>query len=220
MNRPVYRGQANAQWEVKSGAVRRIEKSHDNELQQGNRKQKLKSLIRDYQKQYLINPLKVMGHTYQSDELMLAELQHHGAATQLVDFTESPLVALWFACSSSEHKEEHGKIFVTDRGSSSVWVNGRDKENKNWLSEDPQAFIYYEPDRSLGARISAQSSLFLVANPDIPEWIMRDVKVAASEKPNILKQLERLKVSEDVLFPDLQGLAKLNSASAQRELIL
>ena len=80
--------------------------------------------------------------------------------------------------------------------------------------------VYYEPDRNFGARISPQSSLFLVAKPDIPEWTMWDVKVHVSEKSNTLKQLERLRVSEDVLFPDLQGLAKLNSASAQREIIL
>ena len=45
---------------------------------------------------------------------LLAELQHYGAATCLIDFTNSALIALWFAC----HKEagKAGKVvaMVTD----------------------------------------------------------------------------------------------------------
>ena len=32
------------------------------------------------------------------DVELLAELQHYGAATHLIDFTECPRIALWFAC--------------------------------------------------------------------------------------------------------------------------
>ena len=217
MSRPVYRGQANAKWEVKSGAVRRIEESYDGVPIEDEHQ--LMGLIQEYQKQELIEPLKLMGHPVKSDELMLAELQHHGAATQLVDFTESPLVALWFACSELNQKEDKkncaaGKIFVTDIGNSLRWINGR---RRKWMSEDPrenpQEFVYYKPDQTLGARILAQSSLFLVGEPHIPKEFMKDMTVPVGEKMKILEQLERLRISESVLFADLPGLAKLNNAN-------
>ncbi len=207
MSRPVYRGQANAEWEVNSGVVRRIANAYESEYVQDD--QQLLGLIRVYQQQELIEPLKLMGHLDQSDESMLVELQHHGAATQLVDFTENPLVALWFACCDPEEGKE-GKVFVTDIGNSSVWINGRDRK---WLSEEVREYLYYEPDRSSGARISAQSSIFLVGNPHIPKEIMQSIPVPADEKRNALEQLERLKISERVLFADLPGLATLNSAN-------
>ncbi|WP_431247265.1 FRG domain-containing protein [Leifsonia xyli] len=33
-----------------------------------------------------------------SDLELLADLQHYGVATRLVDFTSNPMTALWFAC--------------------------------------------------------------------------------------------------------------------------
>ena len=57
---------------------------------------------------------------------MLSVLQHRGGATMLPDFTENPLVALWFAC---EGKPEHdGKVFVVDIGDPLTWTNGRKVE--------------------------------------------------------------------------------------------
>ncbi|EOC1425195.1 FRG domain-containing protein [Cronobacter dublinensis] len=34
----------------------------------------------------------------------MAKLQHHGAATRLMDFPRSLLVALWFACFSEPNE--------------------------------------------------------------------------------------------------------------------
>ena len=48
----------------------------------------------------------------QLDELeLLADLQHHRAATCLIDFTRNALVALWFAC---EDSTKDGKVFIVD----------------------------------------------------------------------------------------------------------
>jgi len=152
--------------------------------------------IRMYQKEALIDPLKRMGHSHQDDESMLAELQHHGAATQLVDFTESLLVALWFACcelNEGEEKED-GEVFVTDLEGLAPWINGRDRK---WLSEDRGKLIYDEPDRNLGARIAAQSNMFLVGNPHIPDnGFMNSILVFADDKLAILKHPEQLHISE------------------------
>ena len=55
--------------------------------------------------QELIETVKMRGHgdhkKLQHDLDILAELQHYGAATCLMDFTRNPLVGLWFACWNS-----------------------------------------------------------------------------------------------------------------------
>ena len=40
---------------------------------------------------------------------VMAQLQHYGAATGLIDFTESALAALWFACKDEQDKP--GRVF-------------------------------------------------------------------------------------------------------------
>ena len=55
-------------------------------------------------------PMEVMDGATLSDLQRLSVLQHQGAATGLLDFTEYPLVALWFAC--AERSDKDGKVFV------------------------------------------------------------------------------------------------------------
>ena len=68
--------------------------------------------------QELIEKARLLGHDQRngqrlSDLELLAELQHFGAATCLIDFSRNALVALWFACQqSSTGKEKNGKVFA------------------------------------------------------------------------------------------------------------
>jgi hypothetical protein len=49
--------------------------------------------------------------TQASDLYLLAELQHHGVPTRLVDVTHNPMTALWFAC---ERGDDAGVLFAFD----------------------------------------------------------------------------------------------------------
>jgi len=91
----MWRGQANMDWPMHSAAYRRLksEGAHVTELR-----------MRLYERR-LIRLAAHQGYDYEngrklSDLEVLAKLQHHGAATRLMDFSRNLLVALWFACKS------------------------------------------------------------------------------------------------------------------------
>jgi len=43
---------------------------------------------------------------------LLAQLQHHGIPTRLLDVTENPLVALYFACADRNSKDKDGEVIA------------------------------------------------------------------------------------------------------------
>ena len=109
-----FRGQADAAWKVESAAFRRLEESGGGTP---DKKQIITYLQRD-----ILEPARMNGYGSQngqrlSDLELLAELQHHGAATCLIDFTREFLIAMWFACQihkDESDKETDGKIFIVN----------------------------------------------------------------------------------------------------------
>ena len=106
-----YRGQENADWKrVESGAFRRLGKPNLS-----------KDDFINYHEDELLGPARMDGYGFEegrelSDLELLAKLQHHGAATCLIDFTRNFLVAMWFACRPHKEKgkEKNGNIFILD----------------------------------------------------------------------------------------------------------
>lgn len=68
------------------------------------------------------------------DVYLLAQLQHHGTPTRLIDVTRNPNTAAWFACQQAETKTDLGAeppgvllaIDVTDLPSLSFWKGASD----------------------------------------------------------------------------------------------
>ena len=179
MSRPVYRGQAKSSWRLQSGALRRLSDAYGDSFTDDENGQ-LKMVDRYHQDQ-LIVPMEVIDGATLSDLQRLSVLQHQGAATGLLDFTEYPLVALWFACVAKPKKD--GKVFVLDIGDPQHSRNARSNrasmDNPFDASQRPgNAIVYYEPDRSLEAlRIVAQKSVFVIGNPQIPDSCFKSVIV-------------------------------------------
>ena len=149
MSRPAYRGQAKADsWELRSGAVDRLVNAYDDHILLDEKA--LRKLVSQYHRDLILR-MEVIDGEQMPDLQRLSILQHHGGATGLLDFTESPLAALWFAC--KDEPNEDGKVFILDIGDHHVAVNGRKLSEEDLFSTEQ--VVYYEPDHSLSPRIVA-----------------------------------------------------------------
>ncbi|MBE4107803.1 FRG domain-containing protein, partial [Vibrio parahaemolyticus] len=116
----MWRGQSDIDWRLDSSAYRRLQGSTGYQSADPN-----KAMIR-YEKT-LLQHATHRGYRYEngkelSDFELLAKLQHHGAATRLVDFTRNALIGIWFAC--SENAQKSGLLVAFD----TWYLEGYEKE--------------------------------------------------------------------------------------------
>lgn len=164
-----------------------------------------------------------LEHHPSNDWDWLSICQHHGLPTRLLDWTESPLVALWFSVSQSPQRFMEYDCKPNDYGV--VWVYW--PEDKYLLKSDgayspfevkiPQ---FFKP-RTISSRISAQSG-WLCANPvnlennnfDSLESSERNklkltkFKIPWNRFQGIRFELNRYGIHYGTLFPGLDGLIK------------
>ena len=218
-----YRGQAGSQWPLHSAATRRLIKDHgsDEILRTG-----FSNVYRKYHCESLVEPARARGFDVEdgrkvSDLQLLAKLQHFRAATGLLDFTWSPLVALSFAI---EDPKCNGKLFIikTDDTLNVALISSDEKEQRLEAifspADNSPRLSYWEPTVSGDAmsRILRQRSVFIIGRPLIPEdtEITREIEIAEDDKAGLLKDLALLDVSQRSLFQDIYGFSEAASPSS------
>ncbi len=149
---------------------------------------------------------------------VLAELQHHGAATCLIDFSYSAQVALWFACGQDSKTPQHcnpphGKVLAVRKDLAKfkkITPELLKKEIDYFLKDDEMARLYQWQPRHLNNRIIAQQSIFLFGHFQFgsdEECIIQE-----GSKQDILTELREVAgITEAMLFPDFDGFARLRS---------
>ncbi len=230
-----FRGQCCSSWLLEPGIIRRIKETYTGIGQSGL----LFSLALDSTVD-LVKSARSNEHFKQKecDLNILAILQHYGAASPLLDFTHSPLVALYFACQPYEKEgaASDGKVFsinypdqirsykspmrpVSDPTEISI-------ESDLFPNEHPGIWYWNTPDNLPCARNKRQQSVFVFGwglywkyNTDRLIDDLRLIIIPSESKSSMLEELEsKYDISEQTLFSDsnchglcIYGFAQSNS---------
>ena len=168
----------------------------------------------------------------------LAVAKHHGLPTRVLDWSHSPYVALHFATAAQEHDGRDGAVWCVDYVAAHEQLPARlrealEREGSNVFTVEMLAeaagsladladlaaeewVLFFEPP-ALDARIVNQYALFsLTSTPGarLDDWLSqrpalgRRVVVPAELKHEVRDKLDQVNVTERVLFPGLDGLAR------------
>lgn len=221
-----YRGQENADWGVESGAYRRLENMSESFADEH---------FINYHEKMIIEPARMNGYGFKngrevSDLELLAELQHYGAATCLIDFTRDFLVALWFACRAykgEEKTEQDGKVFVLNTNDAQIFsslekddmgnkieailnfqTRKKEKESEEaTLHVQGPSYWYWSP-HGMNQRILRQNSLFVFGKSKIADdHIIGKIQIQKQDKEKVLEELKILGITRESLFKDMPGFA-------------
>ena len=214
----LFRGVSSADYRIDASAYRRIKKGRNGEDQQDGDFEKFLQINKD-----LIREARYRGHDRKNgrklkDLEVLAEFQHYGAATFLMDFSYNALVALWFACKeSSKDSSKDGKVvavppndpkFIGRTEEFSVITLDSLGKKIDQLSLDNKKLYQWQP-RTQNERIIAQQSIFLFGVLEIEINPDEECIIDGSSKKKIRESLKRIYgVTEDMLFPDFDGFAR------------
>lgn len=212
----VWRGQRDASWQLKSSLDRVLDNRGAEKYALAE--QLLNKFKRSTRGRRGPNPARI-----DNDSDWWALGQHHGLHTPLLDWTESPFVALYFA---------FDKELAPKSGSRCVWALS-DVEKINKIIREANAskpplsltdireptIDYVRPHSDENARLVAQSGLFtkVPLGHTVDDWIRKyqngntthgfllKIVMPDSDRPECLRTLNRMNINHMSLFPDLYG---------------
>lgn len=225
-----YRGQCCSSWPLEPGIIRRIKITYTGICQSG-----LLFRLSVENTSELLKKARANRHFKKNecDLNILAILQHYDAATPLLDFSNDPLVALYFACQPCKDNEAEpdGKIFCINyskqiRSGSLPFRPVTDPsliniESALEPSSNPGIWHWKTPDYLPCKRSEKQQSVFVFGwglywkyKTDRLIDELKILVISAENKKTILKELEeKYDISEQTLFPDIHGFAQSNSSN-------
>ena len=139
--------------------------------------------------------------TIPSSELeWLVLAQHHGLPTRLLDWSLSPIVALFFAVQSNSKTD--GAVYIHDKRSFKQEHDINISTLKNVTAFFPS---------HVSPRLSAQSGMFTVHplnGKAFNDESMLKLIIPAGEKRKLMNKLVKFGIHHSSMFPDLDGLSR------------
>lgn len=210
-----WRGQSDFDWKLEPSIFRKELEGYDE-----------KSGIRRFIQKAQSRHNSVPPISEQQNWLFL--MQHYGLPTRLLDWTESPLIACYFATTQGKEDEKDGALYAispyrlneiqTEASKLLMPYDLLPKEIINSIFEkeqvEPQKIIAIRP-AEVDIRLLVQMSVFTLHGSnesleDIPssQNFIYKITIPSTSKKRIKKQLKLLGVRESNIFPDLDHLAK------------
>lgn len=198
----IFRGESNprndllvpkaGRYDTAYGATRKFPYSFDDELE----------AFREFKR----NVRPYLRHAPQTDLEWLAIAQHHGVPTRMLDWTDSLLVAAFFAV------EKAGALGTQETGDAAIYAVSGLKP----VYEDAKPFDLTEVCAfrapHISWRIPAQRSVFTIhpdptarfEHPRLEKWVIAHQDGLCGE---IKRNLDACGINEASLFPDIDGVA-------------
>lgn len=210
----VYRGHADSKWKLEP-TLDRIIKSPTS----GKRKEHLEKFKFETRGRRGSNPPLLED---ENDWWALG--QHHGLHTPLLDWTESPFVALYFAASNAL-KEKSTSLSVFSLFQDGIHIINKeinDNDNIENINKQKPTIKVVRPLSDENSRLVSQRGLFTRGpnNLDLESWvekysnlavvlnksiILLKITIPTKDIHNCLSYLNRMNINHSTLFPDLTG---------------
>ncbi|HEX9759419.1 MAG TPA: FRG domain-containing protein [Candidatus Acidoferrales bacterium] len=208
-----FRGQGDAAWSLSSTLTRYFRAYHIPQADWAGREDRALGIFKRKATHFLTHiPAR------DDDFEWMALMQHHGAPTRLLDFTWSPYVAAFFAL---ERAADHAAVWgLNPQAMTSITpLSGPsftlDQINSR-IGVDKQ--VGYGEPYLLNRRLAAQSGTLVVptrvgvpvedilgrARGSLVKLVLPRDKVRELS----MRELYRMKITHETLFPDLDGLAR------------